>query len=433
MSDRLIRKPIGDGVHFGSVTDPKFKRNRISCNFVLPLDQKTASDNAAVPHILRMGSRECPDLSALNARLCELYGAVLDADVTKYGGVQVLEISIQALDNRYALEGEDLTGLCAGLLAGIALDPRLDAAGLLDAQAVALQRQFVLDSIEADINDKRAYAVSQCIREMCRGEPVAVRRFGSREEAERITQESATAAYRRMQNSAQVEILFTGSGDPSGAEKIFRERFAGIARAPVSCPPVTLRGRAERIREKTERMELSQSKLVLGMRTGEYRGPEQVTAMRVLSGLFGGTPFSKLFLNVREKLSLCYYCASRFDVATKLLMVDSGVEAENKERAQEEILRQLAALQAGDFTAGELGETKLLIKNSVRSANDSLSAIEGWYLSQILRGQEVSPGEDLEMLEAVTREEVVAAANAVTLDTVYFLTGGGESGKEARQ
>ena len=423
MSDRLIRKPIGDGVHFSCISDPKFKRNRISCNFVLPLDAQQASDNAVVPFVLRMGSRECPDFSTLNARLCELYGAVLDADVTKYGGVQVLEISIQALDNRYALEGEDIIGQCAQLLADIVLSPKLGASGLLDEKDVALQKQYVLDTIEADINDKRSYAISRCLQEMCKGEPVAVRRYGTRETAGRITTQSATAAYRRMLETAQVEILFTGSGDSAAAERIFCERFAAVQRTPVLCPPVNLREKAETVREKTENMELSQSKLVIGMRTGKYEDASQITAARVFAAMFGGTPFSKLFLNVREKLSLCYYCAARFDVSTKLLLIDSGVEAENKALAQEEILRQLQTVQQGDFTDEELFNTKLIMKNSVRSTTDSLSAIEGWYISQILRGQNVSPREDLDRIDAVTREEVVAAAKAVTLDTVYFLTG----------
>lgn len=421
MSYELNRKSIGDHICFSSVTQAKFKHNRLSVNFVLPLSAETASDNAVVPFILRKGCKSCPDFSSLNARLAELYGAALEADVSKYAAYQVLEVSIRGLDNRFALENEDIAGQCADLLASVVLDPHLDSGGLFQGNDVELEKQYIIDTIDAQINEKRSYAVSRCMQEMCAGEPVAVRRYGERETAEKIT--PATAAYRRMLETAPVEIFFTGCGDPSGAERIFAERFAGLSRNAFDYRPLRLRGTVEAVKETTERMELTQSKLVMGLRTGTVETPEQVVAMRVFSALFGGTPFSKLFLNVREKLSLCYYCASRFDVATKLLLVDSGVEAANKRKAQEEILRQLAAVQSGDFDDDTLRDTKLLMKNSVTSMTDSLSGIEGWYMAQILRGLAVTPEQDVKRIDAVTREAVIAAAKGVALDTVYFLTG----------
>ena len=432
MSNSLARTRIGDGVHFNRISDPKFKHNRLSVSFITPLSRAGASDNAAAPLILRMGCRLLPDFSSLNARLGELYGASLDAIVSKFGGYQVLEVSIRGLDNRYALENEDITEECAGLLAQIVLDPKLDAGGFFDSKDTALQRRYVQDTIEAEINDKRAYALSQCLQAMCEGEPAAVRAYGYPETAAAITPESAAKAYRNMLRGAPVEIFFTGSGDAGGAEKIFAEAFAGLSREPGGYPLVKLHPRAETVREKTETMELSQSKLVLGMRCGELETPEKLNAARLFSAMFGGTPFSKLFLNVREKLSLCYYCASRFDPATRLLMVDSGVEAENKQKAHSEIMAQLAAIAAGDFTGDELRDTKLLMKNSVLTTADSLSATEGWYMSQILRGQAVSPAQDAADIGRVTREEVMEAAKGVTLDTVYFLKGEGEEEAEAR-
>ena len=423
MGEKLDRTKIGENIHFTCVRDPKFKHNRLTLCFVMPLIRETASENAVVPFILRKACRELPDMSALNIRLEELYGASLSADVTKHGLYQLLELSIHGLDNRYALNGEDITRECAALLCSVALDPLLDASGLFKEADVALERQYVIDTIESLINEKRGYALARCTQFMCEGEPVAVRKYGYTELAGKITPASATAAYRRMLKTAAVEIIFTGSGESSEARELFREKFAGLERASFGYEQAALRETAEKATEHVERMELSQAKLVLGMRTGEINTRRQIRAARVFAALFGGTPFSKLFLNVREKLSLCYYCAARFDAATKLLYVDSGIEAEYKEKAQAEIMAQLKAIREGDFSDKELRETKLLMYNSLRSAKDSLSSIEGWYLARILLGQEESPGEDIEALAEITREEVMEAAAKVTLDTVYFLTG----------
>jgi predicted Zn-dependent peptidase len=425
MGEKLNRVKIGGNIHFTALIDPKFKHNRLTLCFILPLKRETASENAVVPFILRKACRELPDMTALNAKLEELYGASLSADISKHGLYQILELSIRGLDNRYALNGEDISRACAALLASVALEPNFDANGLFLEADVASERQYVIDTIESLINEKRGYALAQCTQFMCEGEPVAVRKYGYTELAEKITPESATAAYHRMLKTAAVEIVFTGSGDPTGARDLFSERFEGLARDSFGYEQAALKTAAAAIREHVERMELSQAKLVLGMRTGEIETQRQIRAARVFAALYGGTPFSKLFLNVREKLSLCYYCAARFDSATKLLYVDSGIEAANKEKAQAEILAQLNAIREGDFTDGELHETKLLMYNSLRSTRDSLSSIENWYLTRILRGQEESPEEDIEALAEITREEVMEAAAKVTLDTVYFLTGEG--------
>jgi len=426
MSSKLERASIGQGIHLGAVRDPKFKHNLLSASFVLPLSEKDVSDNAVTPYILRKGCRECPDFSSLNARLAGLYGAALDADITKFGGWQVLELSIRGLDNRFALENEDVTTQCAELLASVLLDPKLDGKGLFDEKDTALERQYVLDTIEAQINDKRAYARSQCIKHMCAGEPNAVRRYGSIETARAITPESAVRAYRRMVETAPVELIFVGSGDSARFAQVFQKRFGQVRRSPLQLERMRPREKADKVRERVEHMDLSQSKLVMGMRTGGAAGPRELQARRVFSALYGGTPFSKLFLNVREKLSLCYYCASRFDVSTGLITVESGVEAKNSDKARQEVLRQLKAVQEGGFDETELANTKLLLKNSIRSTGDTLTGLQGWYMAQVLRGRNDSPEEDAAQIEAVTRDEVIEAARAVTLDTVYFLTGNEE-------
>ena len=226
MSKNFTRTKVGDGVHFSQITDPKFKHNRLTVNFILPLDKAAASDNAAAPHILRMGCRALPDFSSLNARLQELYGAHLDAGVSKFGGYQVMEVSIRFLDNRYALEGEDLTADCAALLAGIVLDPKLDSGGLFDEKDTALQRQYIEDTIQAEINEKRSYAISQCLQEMCAGEPVAVKPYGYPETAAAITPASATAAYRNMLRTAQAAIINPMPSEMPALVRFFSEKKA---------------------------------------------------------------------------------------------------------------------------------------------------------------------------------------------------------------
>ena len=179
--------------------------------------------------------------------------------------------------------------------------------------------------------------------------------------------------------------------------------------------------KADRVKEFHDVMDVAQTKLVMGFRTGIAVPGGDVTAMRLMSALFGGTPHSKLFLNVREKLSLCYYCSSSYDRHKGIVMVQSGVEQKNIEKAREEILRQLQAVQEGDFSAEDLDAAKMSVANSFRTMSDYLGGLEAWYLSQAFEKTVLTPEQSAEAVGGVTKEQVVKAAQTVSLDTVYQL------------
>lgn len=421
MRKQLCRDKIGDGISFSVLQDPKFKHNRLSVHLVVPLDKGTVTQYAIVPFLLRKGCKSCPDFTKLNCELDSLYGAALTAGVSKIGANQILTLSISAVDDRFALDREPLVQRCAELLRDLLTEPLIEN-GAFPERDTELERQYLIDTIQAEINDKRSYAVTRCRQEMDGDDPVALRKYGTIEEAEKITAQSAAKAYRELMERAAIEIIFCGSGDASPASAVFRKAFAGLRRDAVSFASVRGKAPAGAPRETTERMEVAQSKLVLGFRTGEKKDARETAAARLMCALYGGTPSSKLFMNVRERLSLCYYCAARYERASGILMVDSGVEEKNIEKAREEIQVQLDEIQNGRFEDETLRNTKLQLVNSLRAVGDSLSALEDWYLFRIVTGELYSPEEDAELLTSVTREEVVAAAEKTALDTVYLLT-----------
>ena len=430
MNQELRRIKLGDGVHFSSIQDPKFKHNCISVNLITPLEEDTVTAGAILPYLLRRGSKSCPDFTQLERTLCELYGASLSADTGKSGEYQVLTCTIVGIDDRFALEGESVSAGCARLLGEIILDPNITD-GAFPEEDFQLERRNLIDAIQAEINDKRAYTLSQCKALMCEGSRLAIPRYGWVEKAEQLTARAAAQRYQQLIDTAQVEIIFVGSGSPDGAREEFSRLFGTLERHPASFTPDPIVETAGEIKEKTVPMEVAQSKLAMGFHTGSLPNKEKIYAMKLMSFLYGGTPFSRLFIHVREEKSLCYYCAARFDQMTGILMVDIGVERENEPAARAAILEQLQAVAKGDFTDEELESARLSYANSLRSVPDTLSGMEGWYLGQIMRGTRLSPEEEEAGIARVSREEVIAAARQVTLDTVYFLASRpGDSGEK---
>ena len=178
---------------------------------------------------------------------------------------------------------------------------------------------------------------------------------------------------------------------------------------------------AARAQELAEQLPMSQSKLVLGFRTGLPQQRRARTALRVMTALLGGSTGSRLFTNVRERLGCCYYCGARVNLLTGILLIECGLEEANRERLQSAILAEIADLAAGHITPQELSHIKLAFQSSLCSIGDSLARTEGRYLSGLLQGDPITPQQDMEEIASITAEEVAAAAAALTLDTVFFL------------
>ncbi len=420
---KLIRKKIGEEVYLNSVRDEKFKSDRITVNFITPLSRKDATVNALVPFVLRKGCKSCPDFTELNRRLAKMYGAILDADVSKQDGCQIIEVLLQTADDKFAINGEKMTEEGAKLLSDIVFDPNLDENGLFPEKDFELEREYLIDTINSDLNDKRTYAVHRAVEAEFEGEPFGISRYGYAEDAEKITGEELAAAWRSLVKTARIEIMFVGTGDPAAVEKVFAKRLEAVEREPLSvkkASPVPYK----EPKSLEEAMDIVQGKLVMGFRMGAPATEREKNAARVLSAIYGGTPFSKLFMNVREKLSLCYYVVSNFERGSGVMLVDCGIEFESREAAQAEILRQLDCICRGEITEEELANTKLIMKNGLGSVGDSLGGLDNWYMTCVLDDLVLTPEEDAAEIDKITAEEVVAMAKRAKLSTVFFLKGG---------
>jgi predicted Zn-dependent peptidase len=145
----------------------------------------------------------------------------------------------------------------------------------------------------------------------------------------------------------------------------------------------------------------------------------------VFNGIFGGFPHSKLFLNVREKNSLAYYASSRVESHKGLLMVMSGIEMKNYERALTIIHEQMEAMKKGDFTDKELEQTKAVIKNQLLETIDTPYGMTEVLYHNVVAKTNRTIEEWIEGVEKVQKDEIVQLAEKIQLDTVYFLKGGG--------
>ncbi|MBQ8135402.1 MAG: insulinase family protein [Clostridia bacterium] len=419
MSD-FIRKNICDGVAFGSVTDDRFKIGRLSSTLIVPLSKETAAANALLSCVLTRSCKKYPDFTALNRKLDSLYGAALYPSVNQIGDHQTLTISVTGIDDRYALDGESVSSELAELLCSILFEPNVVDGHFADDD-VEQERRQLIENIDSEYNDKRLYAIKRCVELMCRDEIYSIGRFGSRQDVENLTHENIYSAWKNLLEKSRVELTMLGNSDVQKAYDGFEKYFKNRPRTfhEVEYQTVT----PENVIHESETEDVSQSKLVMGFRCSYFKNDEDCLANSLMSAVLGGTPTSKLFLNVREKESLCYYCVSRVDNNKGIMLIDSGVETKNIEKTEEAVLKQLDALKNGEVTDSEIDNAKLAIKNSLMSSLDNLGAIQSFYTSKIMRDNRLSPLKAAEAVDRITKDRIIELAQNIELDTVFALRG----------
>ena len=423
-SEAMKTQNLSEGIRFCSVKTDKFKTCRVNISLAMPLDSN-ASSRALLTFMLQRRCAEYPDYISLNRELDELYGASISAGVTKRGEAQVLNFSLTAIDDRFALDGDKVVLRCAELLTKMIFEPLTDGESF-PADIIGQEKRLLIEIIENELNDKRRYAMLKCEEAMFADEAYGLNRFGTVEEVKALTPEDVYSAWRDVLEKSTVQIVMVSSLDPQPVAELIKSKFESVERHPVSVKTQFVPG-LPKPEYVSETMPLKQGKLVMGFRTGMRNEDDMMPAMKVAVDIFGGGTYSKLFSVVREKMSLCYYCSAGLFNSKGVVMVQSGIEDVNEEKAKNEIIHQLALTANGEFTDEDFSASIKSLTDAILGNSDTPEEICVWYASQILREKMKTPEEYSEEIRKVDKQDVVRAAKTIMLDTVFMLKSNGEA------
>lgn len=413
----VLRRKLLSGVYLTYIQERKFKTNVLSAQLIAPLDPKTATANALLPAVLRRGTARYPDMQTLSSVLDGLYGARIDCTVRKKGENQCVGFVASFIDDHYTPGGEKLLERVAELLGDLFCNPATRS-GRFVPDYVQGERTNLIDQIRGQINDKRTYASIRLMQEMCGKEPYGVSRLGSEKEAEKLSPAKLYKRYTALLSTAQLELFYCGSAPVRRVEQALLGAFSTLPRGELTDTVVTMpHPAAEEARYVTECMDVTQGKLSMGFSSTSPDYP----ALLLFNMIYGGSATSKLFLNVREKESLCYYASSVLHRQKNLITLSSGIEVGNYQRAFDEILAQLEAAKRGEIAEWEEEGARSTVRHAFRAMGDSLGQMEDFYLGQAATGTTDTIESLSSEMEKVTRERMLAAAEGISLDTVYFL------------
>lgn len=408
------------GITLRCFPNSRFKQSCLTLQFIRPMRREEAAMNALLPAVLLRGCDKYTDLRAITLRLDDLYGASVGALVRRVGDYQTTGFYCAFIEDRFTMDGDAVLSPMVELAGQLLLEPLMQDGGFCP-EYVESEKKNLISTIESQLNDKRAYAMEQMVRRMCAGDSFGIPRLGEKEQVAAIDPQKLYRHYRKILQESPVEICYVGSAQPETVAALLRRVFA-FPRSPVTLPAQTSFSGGSG-GDFTEQMDVSQGKLCMGFVTPIHIRSREFVAMQLLNTVFGGGMTSKLFMHIRETLSLCYAIGSGYHGSKGILTVSAGIDNNLSDRVKKEILAQLEACRAGDISSQELESARQALRSGLLATYDSPGSIENYFASAALSGLSLTPEEYLLEVEQADVAQVVAAAQSLQLHTTFFLQG----------
>ena len=418
---------INGNIRLNYIPMTKLKTTSLGVYIHRPLNREQASFNALLPLVLKSASKKYPSREDIAKRLDNLYGATMGSTTMKFGEDHIIYFDAETISDKYAPNGEKLINELLELLMSVLFEPKTEN-GEFDTEITEQERKNAIDKIDAFINDKRSYASARCQQETARGTNFEIMSFGDKEALAKITAKELYSYYSSIIKSSIIDIYICGDADIISAEDTVRKYVNGMQfeQGEVQKTDIINRDNVE-INDITEHMNVTQGKLAMSFLSNTSPDSDERYALSVLNSVFGAGAHSKLFNNVREKLSLAYYASSQLEKFKGMMIVNAGIEFENFQKAKDEILVQLEEIKKGNISDFEFDASIKTIVNAYNSYYDDQRALVSLHLSNSVVGTNTEISEYIENISKVTKEDVVRVARKLQLDTVYFLAGKGEN------
>lgn len=421
----IFKKDTGaDGIRFYALESEKFKASVLTFSISLPLSNESLAYSLLLSGLLRRGTKSYPTMAVLNKKLDELYGSYLEIRSSHIGNNISFTISSEILDNKYVPDGTDTLGGVIDIVSEILLHSSFKD-GKLSCEVFEQERKIVLDSLNAETNNTRAYSVRRCM-EILQLDTKHATLEQLKETVASATPESVLAYFEAMLSSAPLDVYYVGATDSSLIKERILSAFSDYPykKASASLFPVSQTPKRELIC-KEEKMPVTQGKLTMGFNCGACISETDGTYYTaiLMNELFGASPSSKLFLNVREKMGLCYYCSSSYSIYTGFMIVSSGIDSKKVDVTKSAILEQFEQIKLGNISSEELDKAKKSIFNSYEQLYDSPFDLQAFYSGRMLLSISATIEECKKRIGEVTAEMISALAKRTTLQAVFFVEG----------
>lgn len=405
----------------------KFKTNEIAVFATIKQTQENATKNALIPAVLRRGSTNYRNQLEISKKLENMYGANFNCGVDKSGDYIILKFFIETINNEYSDSKENLAQEAFNLLTDIVFNPLVENDGF-NINYVKQEKDNLAKIINSKKDDKANYAYQRCIEEMFKNNPYGIYKYGSLQDLEKINEKNLYGYYLNIIQNSQIFIYINGKNANSinvdeNINNNFKIAFNNnsneynenddLQEKNENAEIVAL----QPINIVKEKLDVTQGKLIIGLNAPS----ENKYAVTMYNTILGGGANSKLFQNVREKESLAYYASSRYIRRKNAIIIRTGIELANYDKAVKVIKEQLEEMKKGNISDYELASAKTLILASLKLIPESQEDIMAFDFDQDVFNENLTFEQYYKKIENITLKEIIDVANQVKINTIYYL------------
>ena len=413
-----------EGIKIHKIETNQFKTNLYAVFLATPLKRENVTKDALIAAVLRRGTKNIISQDKISKELEEMYGASFDCGIEKTGDNHIIKFYLEALNEEFLPEKEELTQKCINILLDIVTNPFVENNGFKQ-EYVDGEKENLKQIINGKIDNKARYSLDRCVEEIFKGEPYGLYKYGYVEDLEKITPQNLYEYYKELIKNCKIDIYYSGIFDNDNTEKIIEKRLQENNIEPRNAKYVINNEMTEK-KQKSETktveeiMDVTQGKLVLGLQIDDNNKNSRFAAS-VYNAILGGGANSKLFQNVREKNSLAYTASSSYIRTKNVILVHCGIDIDKYEKALETIKEQIEDMKKGNFTDKDIEDAKKLIISSVKSISAEQDTEITYDYGQELSNEHTTIKDYQQNIEQVKREQIVDIANKININTIYFL------------
>ncbi|MDR1392047.1 MAG: insulinase family protein [Clostridiales bacterium] len=414
---KLSTYKINEGINLRTIENEKFKTNSISFYLNIPLQKENVTKISLIPKVLKRGTKNLNNSTEISKFLKNMFGTSLKCGVKKKGDGEILYFHCSCI--RDSIAEDNIYEKIIEFLRDIVLFPYLENNVFLK-KYVEQEKENLKKNIMSIKNDKKAYAEKRCTEIMFKDEPYGIHECGFIDDLNKINETNLFDLYSKILNENTIDIFCSGSFDNEKIIELVKKNFKCLKARNAKYVKTNICFREiENKKIVKETININQSKLCIGVSCNA--NPKERYAFMVSDTIIGNSYHSKLFLNIREKLSLAYYVSSKIDIMKYIMIISAGIEKSKFNTVYEEINTQINITKDGNFSDKEIFYAKKHLKTMIKSVKDSQIGIESFYFSQILLGDDDDIDTFLEKILSVTREEILRCVQKLKIDTIFFL------------
>lgn len=399
-------------IHF--LEEKQFKTNVISILLRIPLTRQNTTKTALLAEVLKNGCKKYPSKRAVSQKMDDMLGSVFDISILKKGQEQILFFYLETVKYEKELLKQGFDFLQNMLFA-----PLEETKGF-PKKIVQREKKILEEKIKSRQDDKKEYSKIRCLEEMCKENAFGIFADGYIEDIKEIDEMVLLMHYKNIIKHSKVEIFMTGEKQQKNDMMELANKMRFKSDFLWQTEPMILK-QNKQIKQIKQTLHTAQSRIVMGFDTNVMPEQKEFASLLICNELFGGSPTSLLFQNVREKEGACYDINSFLFRLCPILMVKSGIEKQYYDKAVEMIKNSLKLLQEKTVEKQQLEQAKQSMIRYYISMKDSQTALMDFALNEWILKTNRTIEQFIKEIEQVTEQEVQKRAQQLCLNTIYLL------------